>query len=175
MTESKILKERSLFRRAFRVLGRGLEHLEAFASSVLILAIFGLVIGQVISRYVLESPPFWIEEIARTGMVWLTFISAALVTSKRAHLTMNMLAERLGGRINRALKYAGEAMILVVSITMVPASWHLITTLGDVASSSGFLPRSVLFFAPCLGFGLMALHSLFNLFSHEDARGEVTL
>ncbi|QPZ38323.1 TRAP transporter small permease [Paramicrobacterium chengjingii] len=163
--------------RAGRLVADVLERIEELASGVLIVGIFGLVFGQVIFRYVLDSPPFWIEEIARTGMVWLTFIAAAMVTSKVLHLVMTMITDRLGQRASIVFTYFGELTILVTSVALVPAAWHLVSTLGGVSSSTGLLPRSALFLAPLIGFGLMALHSFINILwkKPHEAPGEVAL
>lgn len=150
-------------RRAGRWVGNALEKLEDAASSILIVAIFGLVVTQVFARYLLESPPFWVEELARTGMVWLTFIAAAFVTSKGAHLVMTMITDQMGRRASIIFTYIGEFVILLCAIIMVPAAWHVISAVGGVASSTGMLPRSALFMAPLIGFGLMAVHSLINI------------
>lgn len=160
-----------------RFVGNALERLEDVATSALIVSIFALVFGQVIARYVLDAPPFWVEELARTAMVWLTFLAAALVTSKVLHLVMTMITDRLGRKASTVFTYVGEVVILVTSIMMVPAAWHLLTTLSGVASSTGLLPRGALFLAPLIGFSLMAIHAFINILwkSPQDTPGEVAL
>ena len=48
----------------------------------------GVVGVQVLMRYAFNSPLIWSEELARFGMIWLTFIAAALATRKGQHIAL---------------------------------------------------------------------------------------
>lgn len=160
-----------------RRIGELLESVEKAITSGLLVAVFVLVFGQVVARYALSSPPFWIEEIARMGMVWLTFLAAAYVTGKGLHLVMTMITDKLGKTASVVFTYIGEVIILITSLALIPASWHLVSTLSGVASSSGLVTRGVLFIAPLLGFGLMAVHSIINILWKKPVEntGEVAI
>lgn len=140
-----------------------LIRLEDIATVVVVAVLFVLIFLQVVARYLVSAPLYWIEEVARTGMVWLTFLAAALVTAKLAHLAVTNVADAVGRRARRVMLIAAESAALLVSIALIPASWHVVESVMGVMGTSEVFPRSALFLGPLIGFALMALHSVINL------------
>lgn len=163
--------------RAARRVSRVLEWIEDAGTSVVVLLIFALVVTQVTSRHFLHLPVFWIEETARLGMVWLTFVAAAMVTARGAHLTVTAIAERLPGVLPRVFSWLGQFAVLFTALVLTPASWDLLAAVGGVSSSSGGMPRGALFAAPLVGFALTGIHALINVVWRDpsDLSGEAAL
>ena len=49
----------------------------------------------VVCRYVLRSAPFWVEEVARFMMVYMTFFGSALAFRKRQHVGFEFVLTRV--------------------------------------------------------------------------------
>lgn len=157
-------------------IGGVLEKLEDAATVAIVVVMFLLIFGQVVARYVIPLPLFWVEELARTGMVWLTFIAAGLVTSRLGHLAVTAVSDRVPPRGRRIFLVAAEVSIFASAIALIPATWHVFEAVQGANSSSGIMPRSALFLGPLIGWGLMAVHALINvLYKDLDATSpEVT-
>lgn len=72
-------------------LNRLLEPLLLGGLAVLVL----VVLWQVFSRYVLQSPSTTTDELARFLLIWLTLLGAAWVVGQRGHLAIDLLSDNL--------------------------------------------------------------------------------
>ena len=70
--------------------GPGTRVLE-YVCAALLAAMAILLIIQVFSRYALQNPPDWTEELARTVFVYATFVGGALAIARNAHLKIDSL------------------------------------------------------------------------------------
>ncbi|MFF5995888.1 TRAP transporter small permease [Lysinibacillus sp. KU-BSD001] len=57
------------------------------------------VLCQILFRLVLNQPLAWTEELSRYSLIWITFLGAAYALSKRAHIGMELLVERVRGML----------------------------------------------------------------------------
>lgn len=139
---------------------RLLSHIEAVAAGSLVVAVFVLVLLQVLTRYVFASPLSWTEGAARLCLVWLTFIAAAFVASRSSHIAVDVFDRLLSPQAGRTLRRIVDIVVASVSaflvyagITLLAITWHLRLPATD-------LPTPVLYGAATLGCALIALHAL---------------
>lgn len=56
----------------------------------------GLMLGwEVAARYLFNAPTIWAEELSRLLLVWGTFMGAAYLVHRRAHIRITILTDRL--------------------------------------------------------------------------------
>jgi TRAP-type C4-dicarboxylate transport system permease small subunit len=70
---------------------------------------------QVFSRYVLNDPSSWTDELARYTMVWLGLLGASYLFGIKGHLAITLLDTALKGKANIAL----QLLINVISFAFV--------------------------------------------------------
>lgn len=140
-----------------------LIRVEEILSALLVALIFGLVVLQVVARYLLDSPYVWTEEVARFGLVWLTFIGAAFVMARGRHITVDLAGHLLGPRGRMVLDVISLTVTFAASVALLPASWSYVRLTSSINSPGADLPLSVLYAPGLLGFGLLALHCLILL------------
>lgn len=61
------------------------------------LVLFLCVLWQVFSRYVLNNPSTFTEEVSRFAVIWLSMLGTAYACGKLEHMAYNMLESRLAG------------------------------------------------------------------------------
>ena len=91
----------------------------------MLLGIFGLIIFQVFTRYVLNTPLSWSEEAARLLVVWLTFVGAGFVSSRNAHIAVDILAVYLPRRLATASQILAMLVVAAAALYMVIAAISL--------------------------------------------------
>lgn len=123
-----------------------------------------LLVTQVLVRYLLPIPLFWIEEVARLGMIWMTMVGAGYAVGRGIHLTVTALTDRLPAVALRWLKQAVLVLLIAVAALLAPAAWELVGSLGSVTASSSNIPRSVYFLASVIGYGLVVIQAALGLF-----------
>lgn len=70
---------------------------------VLFAGMFGVIIMQIVLRYVFNSPFVWTDEAAQYLFVWTSFLGWTMATRKRIHIGINVVVDRLPGTGRRAL------------------------------------------------------------------------
>jgi TRAP-type transport system small permease protein len=141
---------------------RALVAVERVVSVVLMAALAGLTLFQIVSRYVLATPFPWTEELARYSMVWLTFVSAALVMSQGRHIAVTAIGDRFGGRVRIAMYVFAHLLVVAVCVVLLTASREFIEAMGRIRAPASRLPMSVVYGASTVGFALLGLHALVN-------------
>lgn len=135
---------------------------ERVAVVALLAALFGLVVFQVVSRYVLAAPLVWTEEVARYTLVWLTFLGAGLVMARRRHITARIFTRSLGPRATAVLEAAANVAVVACAGALAVLGWQIAVALSGVASPAAGLSLAWVYGASVPGFALMALHAAVN-------------
>ena len=94
---------------------------------------------QVLTRYVLNSPSSWSEELVSYMFAWMSLLGASIVTSERGHMNIPILADMAGPGSKKALLCLGEAVAFLFSLVILVLGGMQITKLamGQTTSSLG--------------------------------------
>src|SRR5829696_7249321 len=87
------------------------HHPEDWIAFVIFWALAFIVFLQFFTRYVLNDSLAWTEEIARYGLMWVTFIGGAVATRKRTHIAVELISNVMKpGPMRTALFVAVDAI-----------------------------------------------------------------
>lgn len=142
---------------------RALVTLEQVASVLLLVTILSLVFGQVIARYVFQSPWFWSDELARYAYVWLSFVSAIFVAARHGHIRIDLINRFLGRRGRLAVEGFAGLVVVATCLFLVHGSWDWLMTNVRPRSPALRLPMVWLYGVVWVAFLTMALHTLVDL------------
>ena len=78
----------------------------SIACAILLSFMTILVLIQVFSRYVLNSPVAFTEELVRYSLIWTGFIGAAYAFSTREHMSLTIVRDKFTGKAHTALLVA---------------------------------------------------------------------
>ena len=130
------------------------------------------VIWQVSTRFILNNPSSFTDELARFLLIWLGLLGAALVSGHRMHLAIDLISSRF--RTTQSQKYLAvfiESVVLVVSLAvMVWGGSKLVYTIWSLGQTSTALqiPLSVVYsIVPISGL-------LISYFAFEDILRRMT-
>lgn len=139
---------------------------ERFVAGALLIGVFALIIFQVFTRYVLSIPLPWSEEIARLMVVWLTFVGAGFVSSRNAHIAVDILAVYLPKRLAAASQIFALLLVAAASAYMIWAAISLMVLTGPLKMTASSLPMPVLYGAVLAGYLMILGHTLLNIALH---------
>lgn len=152
------------------VIDKVMRVLNAAAMAVLTL----LVIWQVFTRYILNSPSTWSEELAAYMFAWVTVFGAAYVFGKREHMNIPVIVERFSLTNQNNLQILAEALNLIFALTIMVYGGFEITklTMGQMSSS---LPLQMGYFYMCIPISgvFISLYSVMNIKDLLDARKDI--
>jgi TRAP-type transport system small permease protein len=156
----------------FRTIGRAAWRLVVALGMVLLAVLVVTTVLQVLSRYVLQRPIDWTEEVARYVFVWVAMIGAGAAARDRVHFFVDLFLERVPSSVRRA---SAVALGLVSSTFLLIVAWAgFELAISNQAQESPVLnvPMSVPYLAIPVGLALMAMFTLQHAI--RDARGAHT-
>lgn len=132
---------------------------ETILGSLLMLLIFGLMILQVAQRYLPIGPGVWVGELARFGLVWLTFALAGYLVSKNEHVAIGVIDVWLKREVSRrAVLIFSNAVIAVVGVMFAFDAWAMVEGAARQHTPAMGIPLSLIYVIPMIGFILTAIH-----------------
>ncbi|MCR0985591.1 TRAP transporter small permease [Roseomonas populi] len=144
-----------------------LARLEAFALALLVLAMTGTTLAQVVARYAFNEPLIWSEEAARYLFVWVSLLGAALATREGTHYVLDALVQRFphAGR----LAARGVAVIVSAGFLVILVQTGINETSQASLQDSATLPigMALPYAAIPVGAALMLFHLLAGLLIKE--------
>lgn len=150
-----------------------LVNAERFVAGALLIAVFAIIIFQVFTRYVLNMPLPWSEEVARLLVVWLTFVGAGFVASRNAHIAVDILAVYLPRKLATATQIFSMLTVVAASAYMVWAALSLMLLTGPLRMTATSLPMPLLYGAVFVGYLMILGHTALNIVMYLRHPAEV--
>lgn len=118
-----------------KVLDRILEVL----AGVSFLVMVALTCWQVFTRYILNNPSSWSEELVAYLFAWASLLGASLITGERGHMNIPIVVEKMSPGTQKALAILGELIAMIFSAIILVYGGVKISSLamGQMTSSLG--------------------------------------
>jgi TRAP-type C4-dicarboxylate transport system permease small subunit len=129
-----------------KIIDKGLEWALIFLMSTLIID----VLWQVASRYVMNSPSNFTDELAGYLLIWVGLIGAAYVAGLREHLAIDLLLQKSSPERRFKLEIIISLLIIIfaVSVLVIGGTWLVMTRFYlSVKSAAMGLPLGVVYLA----------------------------
>ncbi|EFB77361.1 TRAP transporter small permease [Subdoligranulum variabile] len=132
---------------------RGINALLSTIAAIILITMSVLVIYQVFTRYVLNNPADFTEEIIRYLLIWICFIGAAYAFNSRQHMALLFVQAKMKPAARRALVIFSDVLVLLFAIfVMVMGGINLAVSARQEFSSLLGIPRSLVYaMAPIAG------------------------
>lgn len=137
---------------------------ERIAACTFLVGTLGLIILQVVSRYVFNSPFTWTEELARFALLWFTFVSAGFVMARRIHIAVDLVASRLGRKGTVVLDTFALGVVIIASAMMAYAGAGFAAEAARLQAPATSLPMSLVYSSAVTGFVLICLHAVVHMY-----------
>ncbi|MDP2301757.1 MAG: TRAP transporter small permease [Ignavibacteria bacterium] len=129
------------------------------------------VLWQVFSRFILETPSSFTEELARYMLVWLGILGASYVAGQKMHLAIDLLSTKLEGKSKSILEIAIQLFVFVFAFfVMFIGGIRLITitfTLNQISAALQIQLGYIYLVVPLSGL-LMMYYSFY--FVYEEVK-----
>ncbi len=116
-----------------------LNKLINFLAAVSFAAMVILTCWQVFTRYILQNPSAWSEELVGYLFAWMALLGASVVTGERGHMNIPILIEKMGEKAKKAFLILAEIIAFLFSAVILVYGGLQITVLamGQLTSSLG--------------------------------------
>lgn len=124
------------------------------------------VLWQVGSRYIMQSPSSFTDELARYLLIWLSILGASYVTGKKMHLSIDLLAQKIGPEKRKPLNTLVYAVVaLFAMLAMVIGGSRLVYIVASLGQTSPALeiPLSYVYIVLPIGGVIIIYYSILNM------------
>lgn len=110
-----------------QLIDKSLEGLLVLLMSILVID----VLWQVFSRYIMNNPSSFTDELAGFLLIWVGLLGAAYVAGKREHLAIDLLMQKSSPQRQKKLEIIISITIIIFAITVmiIGGSWLVYTRL----------------------------------------------
>lgn len=122
-------------------------------AGVSFLVMVALTCWQVLTRYILNNPSSWSEELVSYMFAWMSLLGASIVTSERGHMNIPVLLDAANPGMRKALMCFGEIIACLFSLIILVLGGIQIANLamGQMTSSLGVAIGVFYFVMPLCG------------------------
>ena len=107
---------------------------------VLVVMLVASVSWQVMSRYLLEDPSPWTEELARFLLIWIGMLGASFAFRQHAHLGLELLPRKLEGVPASLLRYFTLVVVaLFAALVLITGGSNLVSLTWELRQYSAVL------------------------------------
>ncbi len=124
----------------------------------LLIVIVVSVFLQVFFRYALQSPLSWTEELARSCLIWLTFVGSALAIRLKGHFVLEIVTSKLPGKVRI---YWELALMMITAVFLLVMIWNgiaMLPMLTTQVSASLQISMLYIYLAISVGSSFMLFH-----------------
>lgn len=94
----------------------GLNKILSYVISLLLIVMTSLVLVQVFTRYILNNPSDFTEELVIIILVWTSFLGAAYAFGSREHMSLIFLRQKLTGTKKVLLSVFIDGLVLLFAL-----------------------------------------------------------
>jgi TRAP-type C4-dicarboxylate transport system permease small subunit len=148
-----------------------LKNFEEIAAGTFLVLMSVATFGNVVLRYVFNSPIQWAEEFSRYAFIWVVFLGAAACSKRKMHIVIDAGSSCLPKRAQALCSLLVEVIVLVL-MGAITYYGYVLCTMATQATSTLKIPQYTVYLVVPISAALMFVHSLRGLWS--DLRGALT-
>jgi len=110
-----------------------LDNLEEIVATGILAVLLGIMVISVTSRYLLESPLSWTNEISGLLMVWLVFLGSVGALKRAEHISVGVFVDRMPEALQTVIRWFGFLVIEMVLLVLLVKGYELAQDTGRSA------------------------------------------
>ncbi|EWH00740.1 TRAP transporter small permease [Halomonas sp. BC04] len=138
---------------------------EDYISLLVFWALIFVVFLQFFTRYVLGDSTTWTEEIARYLLILVGFIGSVMAVRKGSHIMVEFFYHYMPPWLVRTLNILVDLTCVLFYTMLAWITYQLAGRTGGMMISVD-VPKSVLYYAVCAAFVMMALRGIQRMVKH---------
>ena len=136
-----------------------LGNFEEIAAGTFLVLMTVATFGNVILRYVFNSPIQWAEEFSRYAYIWVVFLGAAACSKRKTHIVIDAVTSHLPVRTQALCALLVEAIVLLL-MGAIAYYGYVLCSMATQATSTLKIPQYTVYLVVPISAALTFLHSL---------------
>lgn len=128
-----------------------------YVSAGLFALLFFSFLIQIFTRYVLNDPVIWAQELCSLAYLWVTCFAAATIVSEREHISFDLLYQGARPPVRRVLAILGTGFLVILFALGLPGTIDYVAFMGRMKTLDLRIPFDIVFsiFVFFLGMGVL--------------------
>ena len=123
---------------------------------VILMAVMVVTVAlQVFTRFVLQDPLSWTEELARYAFVWITFLGAAVAYRRGSHIVVETIIMLLPRGAQAALAWVVDALMVAALLVLLVQGIGIVEATANVQATMLQVPMSWIYASVPVSAGIM--------------------
>lgn len=118
----------------------GLRRLCEIISAGLFALLCSAFLLQIFTRYVLNNPIVWTQELCSLAYVWVTCFAAATIVGEREHIAFDLIYQGVRPAVRRWLAIIGTGFLAVLFLLGLPGTIDYIAFMGRMKTLDLHIP-----------------------------------
>jgi len=144
-----------------------LKPLEAVAALLLVI-IFTLLLGGVISRYVFAYPIIWIDEVVSLSFLWFAMIGTAIAMHRNEHLRLTLFQDMLPPRLKGFVQAFGLVAISAFLLGMLPHAIEYVKDEMFIRTPAMDIPNG--YRVAAIAFGMLSMLTIVLVYAVKSTK-----
>ncbi|MEA4954560.1 MAG: TRAP transporter small permease [Pseudoflavonifractor sp.] len=136
---------------------------EVYLPSLSFIILFSVFLVGIFSRYLLNNPIPWSNEVVSICFLWMVLSGACYCQRRRSHVTFTMLYDALPPRPAAFSAFLGNAIILAALLLAFPSTVKFVRFMKVQKSSLLHISLSILYFPYLIFMILIAAYLVFEM------------
>ena len=102
-----------------------LDHFEERLGAALFVAVFAILVAQIVSRQIFDSPLIWSEELAKLLFVYVGMLGVSIGVKGDQHVMIDFFYEKLSPRVRKFVFTGIQLLILISIIALIVLGYKL--------------------------------------------------
>ncbi|PXY22972.1 C4-dicarboxylate ABC transporter permease [Prauserella muralis] len=143
---------------------RWVSRTEAAVGGLLLTVIFALMLVQAGQRYLPGGGWVWTGELARFGLVWMTFAMAGYLMGRDEHVTLKVIDYAPSRPLRRTVAVFADVMVAIVCLNLAYEAFGLVLEQTSQTTPALGLPVGYFYVIPLAGLLLTTVRSVVAVF-----------
>ncbi len=149
---------------------RLLRALAEWPAALLVVAEIGVLSAGVVSRYVLQDPLTWSDELASVLFLWLAMLGAVVAMQRGEHMRLTVFAAKLQPETQRFVATLVACLTVVFCAALIWPAWEHMDEQWVILTPALEIPDAWRVAAVLVGLGFMLVQSLLDLWRLSPGR-----
>lgn len=137
----------------------------------ILLAMVGILMAHIISRYILNKSLTWSEELLKILLVWFGMMSVSVLAVRREHVSIVIFKERMPKRVADILTKITQILTVAVCMVVIYAGMRYVILAGYRPTPALRLPYGYAYAAIPVSFCFVMIFELRNLIVDFTGKG----
>ena len=149
---------------------RALRALAEWPAALLVVAEIAVLSAGVVSRYVLQDPLTWSDELASVLFLWLAMLGAVVAMQRGEHMRLTVFVAQLSPAQRSFVDTLVACLTVLFCAVLLWPAWEHMDEQWVILTPALEIPDALRVAAVLVGLGLMLLQSLLQLGRQASAR-----